>query len=62
MTKITREIIEDLMENACSHQSKCFEKREEIDQFHKEKEKSGENTLCMFIDGLIDFLPQPVVL
>ncbi len=58
MTKITKEIIEDLMENACSYQGKCLEEREKVRELYKKKEKEGENTLRMFIDGLMAKIAQ----
>lgn len=58
MTNITQEIIEELMKNACEYQGKCLEAREKTRQYYKTQEKEGENTLRIFIDGLMAKIAQ----
>ena len=58
MTEITKEIIEEIMRNACEYQGKCFEARDQVRKYYKTQEKEGENTLRIFIDGLMAKIAQ----
>lgn len=53
MTKLTEEIVEELIKNACEYQARCIESRDQTQEIYKTHEEEGANSLRTIIDGLI---------